>query len=718
MGGHRSDELTLVVGPTLVLVEVVGLENHGRWSLQFQCRIGWADEPTEMSTSALHPVGRDGPGDEPREVASGRGHDDASIGEAVAAQTGRIYWKNRWVAPLGTFATATVLSSTLREALPERRLLLWFLVVVVIVVGVAVSVTFPRFASRRNASGFPIATQPAHFAIGAAFGALMWLAPEVTTDDVAMWTVLAGLFAMSAGVAGMSGLNRLSLLVLCPMWLLAGVALLVNGTWIPGAGVVVFLVIVLGDQWRSTTLWRELLELRLRDSRQAEDNAWRANRDGLTGLLNRSGLAEQMEASRRAATAMFIDLDHFKAANDRFGHGAGDVVLEQVARRLEAAVRNTDTLARIGGDEFFVVFDRQLTDEQAVSTGQNIIAALEDPFVSDVGEEILISASVGYSTLPAGEVDPSRLMMEADHAMLHAKRRGRRQVAAFTNSLAAQVDARSGLESALRKAVRSGAIGCAAQPVFNLATGEVISVELLARWQLPEGALVSPAVFIPLAEEVGLIDELTGQMLDQAGRLLGAWAREPLLKTAQISLNISPVQVAKGKLLEIATEAIERHNIGPGRLTFELRESATLSDMASTVNLFEALRRLGVALIIDDFGSGYSSLGHLMSLPLSGVKIDRSLIAGLGADARHRAVMVAVCELATVLGHEILAEGIESQRQIEMLVGIGVGSGQGDHLLRPVPPDQLPEHLAALDWRRPEAVDEVSSRPSEPVSIR
>lgn len=197
-------------------------------------------------------------------------------------------------------------------------------------------------------------------------------------------------------------------------------------------------------------------------------------------------------------------------------------------------------------------------------------------------------------------------MVESDHAMLQAKRRGRRQVAAFTTNLDEQLKARTGLESALRKAVRSGSIGWAAQPIFHLETGEVEVVELLARWTLDSGSAVPPSVFIPLTEEVGLIDEMTEQVLDEAGRLLAEWREVPALQNARVSVNISPVQIGKGKLLGVAATAVARHNIAPGQLVLELAESATLSEMQSTVELFEELRSLGMVLVLDDFGTGYS----------------------------------------------------------------------------------------------------------------
>jgi diguanylate cyclase (GGDEF)-like protein len=616
----------------------------------------------------------------------------------VASETARIFWGNRWVAPIGSLAAAGVIAVSLSPHVSTRRLLVWLLLVTGAALGTLVAFAVPQLASRRSESGLPRLVPIGYGALGVAFGSLFWVSPEVLANDLAMWIVLAGLFAISAGVAGMSGLSDLSLMVLWPMWTLAALALFVAQVWVPAVGTVIFLVIMNGDQRRSTELWRELIGLRFRERQQAEENARRANHDDLTGLLNRSGIAQRFRAGDTATTAMFIDLDHFKEANDRFGHAMGDVVLQQVAQRLEASVRSQDMIARIGGDEFFVVFDQELSNERAMAIGQSIIAALEEPFQVSGDEEVWISASVGFTTVDRDETDASRLMTEADHAMLQAKRRGRRQVAAFTTNLEQELEARSGLESALRKAVRSQEIGCAAQPVFDLATGEIRVVEFLARWTLGGGSEVPPSVFIPLAEEVGLIDELSEQMLNRAGRLLQAWEHHPTLQGTRVSVNISPTQIAKGRLLEVATAVVAEYSIAPGRLVLELTESATLGEMHSTVELFDALRRLGIGLFVDDFGTGYSSLGHLLSLPLTGVKIDRSLIADLGTDPRRHAVMRAVRDLANVLGHEVIAEGVEISAQIDALLAMGISSGQGIGLLRPVPLDDFEEHLALLDW--------------------
>lgn len=623
-------------------------------------------------------------------------HDEEALAAAIAEETHRLYWANRWTAPLGTSVVAVVVFLSLRDSFPSIPLLLWTASLFVISAVIALSFGIPKFAAYTGRQGLPLLIPPSHFLIGLTCGLLLWLGPEATDATGGLWIILAALFAMSAGVSSMSNVNHLRILLLVPMWTVASVALIRASQWVPALGGVVFLAISTTNEIRSTELWRDVVSLRFRESQHAERNAWRAKHDELTGLLNRAGVIGHL-GTGAPATALFVDLDHFKEANDRFGHAMGDRVLQQVARRLEQEAPGNAKVARIGGDEFFIMVEGRLHDNEAMELGANIIAALEEPFGIDSTEEIWISASVGYTSLEAGESDTSRLMVEADHAMLQAKRRGRRQVAAFTSGLEETLKARTGLESSLRKAVRSRSIDCALQPVFDLRTGRIELVEMLARWTLDSGSAVPPAVFIPLAEQVGLIDELTEQMLDTAGRLLRAWGHVPALQDARVSVNVSPVQVAKGKLLDVATAVVAEHAIAPGKLVLELTESATLSKMRSTVELFDELRSLGVSLLLDDFGTGYSSLGHLLSLPLTGVKIDRSLITGLGGDPRQRAVMTAVRDLAVVLGHEVIAEGVENSRQVEALLDMGITSGQGYGLMRPVPAEDLVEQIGLLD---------------------
>lgn len=653
-------------------------------------------EKRSAGSSALHNA-------RPRALAPRPGAASEDEAEHIAAETMRIFAAGRWTGPTGCAAATAILVISTWEKLDTTTLLLWGLVALSVSAMMALAFLVPASVRRRSSKGIPWLSLHAHAAIGVVFGSFLWLG-NVADDPTLVWITVAHLFAISAGVAtGLSGLNSLSMRVIVPLWGLASPALISGGHLFIGVGGLTFLVIALADQIRTGTVWRELVLLRVRETQAAEANAWRAAHDELTGLLNRSGVLATVENEDAPTTAaMYIDLDHFKQVNDRLGHPAGDDLLQQVAGRLLHQLGPEAGVARIGGDEFLILLSGTIDDAEAHAVGHRIIADLEEPFSVGDNGEVWISASIGYTILAGDDVDPSRLMVEADHALLHAKRNGRRQVAKFTAGLQAELKHRSGLESSLRKAMRTGGLSVAAQPIFDLQTGAVYCVELLARWQLDSGEIVPPVVFIPLAEEVGLIDELTAFMLDEAGQMLTTWQDHEHLRNAKVSVNLSPVQVVRGKLATMIAEVVETHNIRPHQLMVELTESATLSDMRSTTVLFEDLRELGVDLAIDDFGTGYSSLGHLLNLPVFAVKIDRSLIASLHADPRQHSIMSAVRDLAAILGQEVIAEGVETLEQMNALRDMGIRIGQGYGLCRPIPANRLAQHL-----------DEIFSRDSQ-----
>lgn len=555
----------------------------------------------------------------------------------------------------------------------------------------------------RITDGIPIASHFAHIAIGAGFGLTLWLDPAATRLGEFRWITLACLFAMSAGVASFSGPNALGRLVAIPMWFGASTALASIGEFAAAAACVIFATITVRDMKGNTSRWNELLELRVRSHVAAESSKQAAMQDSLTGVLNRAGvmalLAERAADPDHATSVMFIDLDHFKEVNDRFGHAAGDAVLIETTNRLEGALRRTDVVGRLGGDEFCVVLSVDDADATPSTMAYRIIEELERPISNGTSDDVYISASIGIASLQPGEATPERLLVHADHAMYRAKRTGRRRVVRFDQELRSEIDERSGLETSLRQAIRENALSADAQPMFNIRTGRITGVELLARWRLPDGTSVPPSVFIPLAEDIGLISDVTRFMLHTAGTMLQVWKNDPLLGRARIGVNVSAIELIRGRLVEDLGEAIADFNITKGQLVLELTESQQLNDEAIDTEQFRLLDAMGATFAIDDFGSGYSSLDHLLSLPIDVVKLDLHLIDQLGVDPRQTDIVRSIHDLAGVIGQGVIVEGVETQTQLDELNVLGARYAQGYYLCRPVPVEDLATHVASIERR-------------------
>ncbi len=394
---------------------------------------------------------------------------------------------------------------------------------------------------------------------------------------------------------------------------------------------------------------------------------------------------------------LFVDLDRFKEVNDNLGHAAGDHVLVESAERIKSSLRSTDLLGRFGGDEFCILLDAGGNEAGADRIARDIIAVLERPFSGPWGPELIeISASIGIATVAPAEATPERLMLDADFAMYEAKRLGRQRAVRFGSELEAEMNARLGLKTDFRRLIRDGLLQADAQPVFSVQTGQVTGIELLARWRQPDGTVVPPSMFIPLAEELGLISGVTDLMLRAAGRQLRAWEGDPELGTAKVAVNVSGADLEDGWLLKAVRETMAEFGIGPDRLILELTESLDVDGSADDVAQFNALRKLGVQIAIDDFGTGYSSLESLMSFPVDFVKLDASLIARLGDDPRQIVVMRSITNLASVIGQQVVVEGVETFQQLDELVRLEASYIQGYLLCRPVPAESLAAHVAGL----------------------
>ncbi len=414
--------------------------------------------------------------------------------------------------------------------------------------------------------------------------------------------------------------------------------------------------------------------------------------DGLTGLVNRAlfrdrvaHALDQRERSGRALTVLFCDLDDFKLVNDTLGHAAGDVLLVTVAERLRAVLRPGDTLARLGGDEFAVL----LGDcDDAAAVADTLVQALRLP-VLVAGREVAVRMSVGATTVaarthPSPSVDA--LLAQADTAMYGAKRDGGGAVRAFTPGMALAEVAEADLAGALGVAVAAGRVGLAYQPVVDVRTGGITGVEALARWS-HEGRPVPPDQFVALAERTGLIGPLTDLVLDTACAQAAAWAH--VAPGLRVGINLSPSSITDLGLPDRVAHCLARHGLTGTALTLEITETGVLQDPHVARQVCAALRRQGVLLALDDFGVGHSSLGHLNELPIDVLKLDRSLLTGVGTDTRRTAFVRAVLRLGTDLGLRVVAEGVEEPTQLDALREMGMPLVQGYLLCRPQPAEAL-----------------------------
>jgi diguanylate cyclase (GGDEF)-like protein len=429
------------------------------------------------------------------------------------------------------------------------------------------------------------------------------------------------------------------------------------------------------------------------EQRRAQGAEQRAHQlayhDPLTGLPNRRALAEALD-TRMAGGAplglLIIDLDRFKSINDVHGHPAGDQLLRDVAARLSSVVGGQGRSYRLGGDEFAVIIDGD--GEGARRTANAIVHATRKPFAApDLVHHI--GASVGISLYPNDALDRETLMRRADIALYKAKQSGRSQLCAFEPMLDAEIRRRAEIERELREAMASDALIPYYQPIVDLAGGEVVGYELLARWQRSDGAEIGPEQFIPIAEECGLIDALMLKLLRRACRETRAW-------DVSLSINVSPIQLKDPWFSQKVLAVLTRERFPPQRLTIEITENALIVDADSAQQTIASLKNQGVQLALDDFGTGYSSLQHLQMLPFDRLKIDRSFVTSMESDPQALRLVHAIITLASTLDLPVVAEGIESASTARTLAALGCAMGQGFHYGYPVPIEQIEARTGAV----------------------
>jgi diguanylate cyclase (GGDEF)-like protein len=436
------------------------------------------------------------------------------------------------------------------------------------------------------------------------------------------------------------------------------------------------------------------------ERRQSEEQTQHeALHDPLTGLPNRSLFLDRLEhalsvtARRESSVAvLFLDLDQFKLVNDSLGHAAGDELLSSVAPRLEQALRPGDTVARFGGDEFAVLAEDIGSERGATRIAERIAESLSRPFVLR-DREHFVSASIGIS-IGTGSEQPEALIRDADSALYRAKERGRGGYEIFDEVMRSRVIEHMQIENDLRRAIQRGELELYYQPVIRLHSGAVVSMEALLRWNHPERGMVGPLSFIPVAEESRLIIPIGRWVIEQACRQVAAWQQlKPDQAPMSVAVNISARQLADPELISHIEGSVRANRIDPSTLWLELTETAVLEDTDFVERSLRQLKGLGLRLVLDDFGVGFSSLGYLKRLPLSLIKLDRSFVENVPENAHDAAIVRAVCQMAGTIGIGVVAEGVETEEQVRAARDLGCGYAQGFHFARPMPADEVEDLL-------------------------
>ncbi len=470
-------------------------------------------------------------------------------------------------------------------------------------------------------------------------------------------------------------------------------SLLQSAAWTALVGLLAFCVAVL------------MVRRTRRAAQQAENHLhYLAHVDPVTELPNRHEFNEAMayalaRADRQDSSVglLLLDLDNFKIVNDTLGHHCGDHLLKLVAQRLVAVLRTTDVICRIGGDEFVVIVDPADEASELVCVARKILAVLAEPFALD-GHQLHISASIGISLYPFDARDVATLTRNADTAMYHAKHQGKNRYAVFKAEMELRAQRRLRMEANLRRALHDEELYLHYQPQIDLRSGRIVGVEALLRWNCREMGVMNPAEFIPVAEESGVIVELGRWVLHTACRQAATWNKAGLLDSLEhVAVNLSASQVREPGLMDDIRAILHETQLPRGLLELEITEGVMMEDVPANVELMRRLQETGIHLSIDDFGTGYSSMSYLKRLPIDQLKIDRSFVHDLPGEGE--AIVTAIIAMAHSLKLKVVAEGVETLRQVEFLRSAGCDNVQGFFFARPMTAAQLTALLLERrDW--------------------
>ncbi len=445
-----------------------------------------------------------------------------------------------------------------------------------------------------------------------------------------------------------------------------------------------------GKSTHYVAVFHDITEMKMKE----EKIKYQAYHDALTGLPNRALAHDRLIMSlatarrkQKQVAVFFIDLDNFKHINDSLGHAAGDVLLQQVGKRLAMMIREEDTVARLGGDEFQIISANITSEQQVLDLANRLLKGFSSPLHVE-GHTLHITVSIGGAIFPHDGESAEILTKNADAAMYQAKLKGKNAFSLFTKKLTQQARERLLLDGEFRQALAGEEFTVFYQPQIETASGRVVAVEALVRWQKRDGTLVSPAAFIPFAEETGLIQPLGSFVLDRACETAGLLHNSGR-GTIRVAVNLSAGQFTQADLVPHILETLERHSIDAGQLELEITESTMMTSLEDTVATLNLLSDAGISMAIDDFGTGYSSLYYLKKFPIDSLKIDRSFVGEITVDSLDAQIVETIILMARNLGLTVVAEGVETAEQLALLKSFGCSLIQGYYFSKPLPRDEL-----------------------------
>lgn len=424
-----------------------------------------------------------------------------------------------------------------------------------------------------------------------------------------------------------------------------------------------------------------------------------AHYDTVTGLPNRMFLQEMIRSTIRRVqrnqelfAVLFIDVDNFKHINDSYGHSLGDKLLQHISQRIKNTAREADYVARIGGDEFVVVLDEIDTSHMAASIASRLIDAIHEEIVIN-GVLLRATVSVGICIYPEGGSGEEELLKHADAAMYKAKAAGKNNYQFYTQKLNEENTRRLQIDTHLRSAIENKELSLVYQPQISLITQKIEGMEALLRWNSAELGNVPPDEFIPIAESIGLIQDIGDWVINEAFEQFSYWARQYPELSICLNVNCSTIQLQQKAFLDYVSDEIKKYDFGPNKVILEATETKLMERVEMAKGHLDSINKIGIRFAIDDFGTGYSSLNYLKQLPISILKIDKSFVKDIPGDANDVAIVKAIIELAKALNLDVIAEGVETREQAEMLMELGCRSAQGFWFAVPLTVDELNDFL-------------------------